>query len=171
MLMLEFGTPHLKVREPIDSCNTKSKKLLRLYERRLITISGDSRLTIFNCQWTIHSKREILADSNSTRAKIAKGLAILNGQILSNVYGHPDRGKWRFEFDLGGRIDLQSYRDCVAEEWWIYQHSGWTYAVRSDGYYRHTPPHMHIESAKWRPLKPCVEIKMQQGLKTERPRR
>ena len=153
MLMLEFGEPHLAIREPFVPRASASRKLLRLYSRRLVTVAGDWRLTIFGCHWVIRSKRDELADSNSRRPRIAKGLALLSGQALVGVSGTAASGKWRFAFDLGGSIEVRPLGDRSVEEWWLSQRSGHTFSVRGDGRFRYTPAGTPIGKAKWHRFK------------------
>jgi hypothetical protein len=152
MLMFEFGEPHLRIQEPHEASSSASARLRSLFSRRLVTIRGDWRLTIFGCSWKLNSDGRGTVDSDSTRARIRKALAILNGQALVKVSGDPARGRWLFEFDLGAKLKTTRF-DRVTELWWLSEPSGCTLSVRGDGRYSHRPPGKIIRNAKWRALR------------------
>src|SRR5439155_24926976 len=104
MLMLEFGDPNLRIREPREVSSSTSAKVRKLFSLRSVRVWGDWRLTIFGCTWELNPDGRAIADSGSSRARIRKALAILDGQALVKVSGDSARGQWLFEFDLGAKL-------------------------------------------------------------------
>jgi hypothetical protein len=150
MLMLDFGNAHLRIREPIKPSST-STIIRKHFARRLVTIRGDWRLTIFACKWALSLDGRKIADSETTRARIRKAMAVLNGQALIKVSGEPDRGRWAFLFDLGAKLETRRL-DRNTEQWWLCEPSGYTFSIRGDGRYSHSPPGTVLRKAKWRKL-------------------
>lgn len=151
MLMIEFGEPHLRIREPMESQST-SKRVRAHFARRGVYVWGDWRLTIFGSDWTLYSNGQPIAHASSTRPRIRKGMAILNGQALVKVSGNPVRGRWLFEFDLGAEMRTKRF-DRTTEVWFLREPSGYTFAVRGDGRYRRSPSDTPIRDSKWRAFK------------------
>ncbi|MBZ5782095.1 hypothetical protein, partial [Klebsiella aerogenes] len=87
----------------------------------------------------------------SSRPRIAKGMANLDGQALVKVSGGRG-GKWLFEFDLGGKLETRTL-DRNMEQWFLSDLSGYTLSMRGDGKYCYMAPGTVIRDAKWRILK------------------
>jgi hypothetical protein len=151
MLFLEFGEPHLRIREPCEPSHSTSALIRRTLSRRSVWIRGDWRLTIFGCDWGIFSGGREIATNSSRRPRIAKALVILNGQALVKVSGGIRRGDWIFEFDLGATLETRRC-DRSTELWSLSEPSGYTFSVNGEGRYRYTPPGVSINHAKWKPI-------------------
>src|SRR4051812_45142066 len=54
-ITLEFGRPHLEIREPISPKSAVSKKLRDVLARRQIVVRGDWHLWIYCCKWQVFS--------------------------------------------------------------------------------------------------------------------
>ena len=65
-LTMEFGEPHLVIREP-RSRPDSSPRLQRLLARRLVTVRGEWHLWIYCCEWQVESGGRVIGDSSSTR--------------------------------------------------------------------------------------------------------
>jgi hypothetical protein len=158
MLFFEFGEPHLRIREPLEVSHSSAPWIRRLFSLRSARIRGDWRLTIYGCTWAIYSDGKEIATDTSTRRKIAKALAIVNGQALVDVAEGPRRGRWLFKFDLGASIETKRF-DRRTEIWLLFEPSGFTLAVRGDAQYRYTPPGVAIRDSKWKPFETVATSK------------
>ncbi len=120
-ITLEFGEPHLVVREPRNSA-TKSKKVRNLFARRLVTVRGDWHLWIYCCNWYVYSRRKLVGDSSSVKAT-QKAIRFLDGQALVGASFSFRGCRSVFEFDLGARLTTTPF-DTESEQWMLYQPAG-----------------------------------------------
>jgi hypothetical protein len=106
MLTLEFGTPHIAVREPMVARPGRSEKVRRILARRRITVVGDWDLFVQYCNWKI-SVSDGSCDSESFDWRQPNEcLHDLDGQRLVSVSGGALANSWKFAFDLGGVLEL-----------------------------------------------------------------
>jgi hypothetical protein len=106
MLTLEFGAPHIIVREPKVPNRKRSERVRRLFARRLVTVRGDWHLWIQYCDWKI-SVSDGSCDSESFDWRHPdECLRDLDGQRLVSVGGGALPNSWKFAFDLGGVLEV-----------------------------------------------------------------
>lgn len=151
-LVFEFGTPHLRIREPRETRPGASSIIRRMFARRLVVPRGDWHLWIHSCHWKITLNDKVVADNTSTRRRIGKAMANLNGQALVNTSVDVARGKSRFEFDLGGVLETKR-RDRNGLQWLLYEPSGHVLSLRADGKYSHALGTTPADENKWYTLK------------------
>jgi hypothetical protein len=115
-LTLEFGQPHLEIREPNPDSPRASLR------RRLVTLRGDYHLWIEQCDWSVTEHNEQLAHSESDPSVIAQALSNLDGAILRTVRVSPDRGESAFDFEFDMSVSLKRYADSVSDDpiWHLY---------------------------------------------------
>jgi hypothetical protein len=113
---MEFGDPHLKVREP-----TARRK------HRSVFVCGQWTLCIYLCDWIIRDDQKLLAHSESDNIEIEKAIAFLEGQKIIDVAKHIQKSKWRFTFDLGGRLTTSPNEeyDETDDQWTLHEPDGW----------------------------------------------
>lgn len=148
-LTLEFGEPHLRIREPIVS-NASSKRVRDRFARRLVTVRGDWHLWIYCCQWKVYKGSRLIGDCTNTR-KIARAARLLNGQALVNVESSNRGTRWVFTFDLGARLETRPY-DKTSEQWLLYEPTEKCLSVRADGRYSYGPASESPDKERWRLL-------------------
>jgi hypothetical protein len=122
MLTLEFGAPHLSVREPIVSRAATSERVRRNLRRRQISVVGDWHLWIQYCDWKI-SVADGSADSeNFDWRQPDECLRDLDGQRLLGVGGGSSPNSWTFEFELGDVLELWPSTEYEATDdlWRLY---------------------------------------------------
>jgi hypothetical protein len=102
VIFLEFGAPHLVVREPIKSKSTMSR-VVRHMARRRVSIRGDFSLFIEDSRWSISVTDETVS-LDSSEATVREVLQDLDGQRVSSV--RFDAADTILEFDLGATIRL-----------------------------------------------------------------
>jgi hypothetical protein len=100
-LTMEFGSPHLVIREPVKS-TSESASVASLLGRRNVSIIGDSSLWIRNSHWAIFTK-DAVADLNSSDVIVQEMLRNLDGQKVSAIHRADDT---ILEFDLGATLRL-----------------------------------------------------------------
>src|SRR5882757_6558379 len=78
-LTLEFGKPHLEIRDPIVARAGASKKVRASLERREVYVHGDWHLWIDCCAWEVLLNNKQLAHSESTDVRITRAANFLSG--------------------------------------------------------------------------------------------
>lgn len=148
-LTLEFGAPHLLVREPRKASPGSSAKLRKHYARRRVTLRGDWHLWIYCADWTVYDKRQRVAHSEAPKAKIDKAADLLNGQALTEASFHYRGCRSVFSFDLGGRLVVTPYGPDD-EAWMLYEPEGMVLALKGDKTFSYNSRHAAPDSEVWR---------------------
>lgn len=135
-LTLEFGAPHLRIREPYSS-RSESPAARRLAARRQVTVSGQWHLWIYMCNWTISANGLQLADNEASNAAIDRAIRYIDGQKLESVEVMRKDMKTVFQFDLGGNLATWPYADEEVQsdaQWILYDHGAkMTRSLNGDG--------------------------------------
>jgi hypothetical protein len=97
---LEFGKPHLEVREPTVASKDASRKVRRLLARRNIFVHGEWHLRIASCAWEVLSNGKHVGNG-STKRSMRRAADLLDGQKLIRFSFFPEKVWCVFEFDLG----------------------------------------------------------------------
>jgi hypothetical protein len=134
---LNFGSPSLKIREPYKT-KSRSNMIKRLAARRQITIRGEWRLWVYGSYWKIFMKGEQFASSSSPIRKKEIAIGNLEGQKLTRVDVELRNGKTKFEFDLGGILEVRRFdAESDLELWLLYQPDGYVLSCTGDGKLSH----------------------------------
>ena len=147
-LTLEFGEPHLEVREPIIADRATSAKVRKILARRGVRIRGDWRLWIYCCDWVVFSGRSRVGDS-STKMKIRKAAEFLNGQKLTHFSISLRKVSCVFKFDLGAILKTKPY-DNESEQWLLYEPPHKVLSVRADGRCKYVPSDVPDDLGQWK---------------------
>ncbi len=132
-ISLSFGKPVLYIREPPESKSESQRS-----KRRTVRVKGEWWLWIFCSYWKISFDGKKAAGSSSGWRQIMIAIGRLNGQILKSVSVNPKSGATRFEFDLGGVLEVRRFeRDSSDVLWMLYKPNGYVLAVRGDGQFTH----------------------------------
>jgi hypothetical protein len=139
MLTLEFGAPHIIVREPIVPRNATSERVRRHLRRRHVRVGGDWHLWIY-CDWKISVADGSSDSENFDWRQPDECLNDLDGQRLVGVGPGSLPNSWKFEFDLGGALELWPSIEYEATDnlWSLYRWSAapdsrFVAAAQSDG--------------------------------------
>jgi len=121
-LTLEFGQPHIIVREPITASPGGSERVRRNLARRGISIAGDWHLFVQYCDWKI-SVADCSVDSQSSGISSNECLLDLEGQRLVSVIGGSLPNSCKFQFDLSGGLELwpSSEYEPTDDMWTLYR--------------------------------------------------
>jgi hypothetical protein len=104
-ITLEFGEPHLSVREPVEPNHARGARVQRALRRRRVSILGDWSLFVQYCDWKI-SVADGSVDSQSIGTSSNECLADLDGQRLVSLESAARFNSWKFQFDLGGMLEV-----------------------------------------------------------------
>lgn len=130
-ITIEFGDPHLVVREPKNAINQDSF-LIDIFRRRHVVTAGDWSLWIRDARWSI-SAFDRRANSGSDDAAIDEVLRDLDGQKVSEVKFST---ALMIEFDLGGKLELGFSvfpNDPSSFLWTLSQYEGQNVSMQNDG--------------------------------------
>lgn len=131
-LTLEFGRPHVRVREPYAS-SSEYRRVRELAASRFTYVQGDWHLWIYGCHWAVFEGSRLIGNSDSKR-RIDRAARFLNGQKLVKAWVVPRGMRSYFEFDLGGRLETKPY-DRASEQWLLFEPNGNVLTVRADKRY------------------------------------
>jgi len=148
-LTLEFGKPHLEVREPMIANKGVSARVCEGMARRGVFVHGEWHLWIYCCDWEVLSKGKRVGDS-STKRKIWSAVDCLDGQKLTRFSMSPRNVHCIFEFDLGATLKTKAY-DKDSEQWILFEPSHKALTVRADGRYSYKRSNSS-EDDKWRSI-------------------
>lgn len=149
-LTLEFGKPHIVVREPIVASRSASSRVRKSLASRRIYPRGQWHLWINCCDWEALSHGRRVGNS-SAAAKIQRAADFLNGQKLVRFSILPRKLECFFEFDLGGTLKTRPY-DEESEQWLLYEPSKKVLVLRADGRYKHTRSDLPDNKKDWKSL-------------------
>ena len=139
-LTMEFGEPHLMIRNPkkIKSNDPQRKKH---WDRRHIYIRGNWHLWIHMSHWEAFSNGKLIGTGDDDNEVIDEVANELDGQKLVSVQIIRKNIQTIFEFDLGGRLEVlpYTYDEKLTETWYLFEPSGYVLTLRSDGYYSYAP--------------------------------
>ena len=144
-LSMSFGDPMLTIREPFKP-KSSSPGIREWASSRQVTIKGKWWLWVFCSYWKLSFDGERAASGASSFRQIQIALAKLSGQILTQAVINPHTGATRFEFDLGGTLDVRRFdRQSKHDLWMLYKPSGYVLTIRGDGRYSHQRRSDHAE--------------------------
>jgi len=134
-LTMEFGNPHLEVREPRPVSADASRQVRDNFRRRRVTIVGDWHLWIQYCDWKVTTSNQSISSVETDNPyMVDECLAELDGQVLSSVESQGRDPATVFRFDLGGMIQVSSSPDQLEGHLWtLYRHKIGSFALTPDG--------------------------------------
>jgi hypothetical protein len=148
-LTLEFGEPHLEIREPQPAQPHWSARVRTRMARRLVAVHGEWHLWIYCCNWSVFVDKRVVGDSSS-RKGVQRAADALDGQALVSAEIQVRGCRTVFEFDLGGRLVTRPY-DRKSEQWLLYTPSGKVLTLRADKQFSFTQGD-GSEEERWQPL-------------------
>lgn len=122
-LTLEFGWPHLNIRQPRTS-ESDSNIVNAHFRRRRVTVTGDWHFWIQNCHWEVVTVAGS-ANHNDCAADIDMQLIELDGQILCAIDKVASTNEIILAFDLNAFIKLRPTSELPDEnQWGLYEFEG-----------------------------------------------
>ena len=132
IFFIEFGHPHLFVREPSAS-RSDSAKARRRAARRLVHLEGDWHFTVVYGDWTIRTAHGSLDSATSAGSVADECLTDLQGQRLVAVEPGDLPNSCRWNFDLGGILDVSPSTEIPDEQWTLHPWNGEIAVYGHDG--------------------------------------
>jgi hypothetical protein len=152
-LTMEFGEPHLEIREPQPPKPQWSPRTREHFARRLVVVHGAWHLWVYCCDWIVFLYGRSVGDSSSRKC-VQKAADALDGQALVSADVRVRGCRTVFEFDLGGRLVTRPY-DRKSEQWLLYTPSGKVLNLRADKQFKFAQAD-GSEEARWQPLLRCL---------------
>jgi hypothetical protein len=149
-LTLEFGKPHLDIREPVGAPKGASARIKAHLARRRIFVHGQWHLWLYFCNWELHYMGRKIG-YRSAEATIQRGGGSLNGEKLVRFSMAPRSMRCRFDFDLGSSIRTWP-SDSTSDQWMLYAPSHRVLIVRADGKYHYGRSDLALED-RWKPVR------------------
>jgi hypothetical protein len=115
---MEFGNPHMQVREPLALREGMSKERALMRKRRRISLRGDWSLLVYASNWSLRAW-EFSVDHEATPSEMEQPFLALDGQRLKSVcYVSLDKTT-TLTFDLGAELRLwpNANVDEEADQW------------------------------------------------------
>lgn len=106
-LTMEFGVPHLEIREPKEAAPNIPESARIILQRRHVWVRGDWHLWIEDCDWAIESFG-LKATCKSKSDYIDRTLKTIEGQKITDFSGRHEESNYIVEliFDLGGSVKI-----------------------------------------------------------------
>ena len=106
-LRIDFGEPHLRVREPKEHLENLDLAVQKLGRRRIVTPTGVFHLFVDNCDWEATAFGYMCKNSDSDREQIVKCLSQVSGQKFAGASFILEESLCIFNFDLGGKLIMK----------------------------------------------------------------
>lgn len=149
-LTLEFGDPHLEVREPKRS-ESPSPRVRRLLARRRVFVHGAWHLWVRSADWSLRLRG---GRTTTSAAPDPSVVAELDGEALVSCAVHPRTLRMVLRFDLGAALTVT--RPAAAEDddelWSLYLPRRTVLTLRADGRYCHGRSDAPADEQAWRKL-------------------
>lgn len=132
-LVMEFGNPHLSVREPVITSLGSPDKVRHNLQRRHIDVVGDWRLWVQYAEWTLTSRYGVLTNNDPDGSPSDECLRDLDGQRLLLVGPGVKERFCALTFDLGGTLEMSPSASVPEEQWSLYGWEGDIVSYTHDG--------------------------------------
>jgi hypothetical protein len=147
-LTLEFGEPHLEVREPTVASKDASRKVRRLFALRNVFVHGEWHLRIDSCAWEVLSNGKHIGNG-STKRSMRRAAVLLEGQKLIRFSFLPEKVWCVFEFDLGATLRTIRY-DRKGEQWVLHTPEQKVLVLRADRRYQYMRADLPRDRGLWK---------------------
>jgi hypothetical protein len=119
-LTLEFGMPHLSIREPIAPRASRSPKVRRNLMRRGVYVTGDWHLWVQYGDWVLSTFAGALTSEDPAGSPSDECIRDLDGQRFLSVESGDTKGSFAFRFDLGGVLEIRPSAEISDNQWSLY---------------------------------------------------
>ena len=167
-LSMNFGAPHLHIREP-KRTNAASESIRLSFAHRQVTLRGRWWLWAFCSRWTLSIRGLQPVRSTASARRIQQAIRLLDGQCLVRAKVNPRNARTRFEFDLGAVLDLRELDNADdGDIWSLYKPDHRVLSVRGDGTF--SLESEKVSSASYRPIAPAFASRGSARLSTSKKR-
>jgi hypothetical protein len=151
-LSISFGQPIVRIREP-ERVKSRNAGFRLRRAHRLVTVRGEWWLWVFSASWKLSVRGYGKITDASPLKKMRRGLALLDGQILTGVSINPRTSATEMKFDLGAKLSIRRISPQDDEDMWsLYQPNSYVLSVRADGKYNNDPGDTPPEHNEWKPI-------------------
>jgi hypothetical protein len=132
-LTIEFGAPHLRIREPfLEGDVSEGKHKQRLLGRR-VRVVGDWHLWIQDASWRFEVGQAKIESSRFDAAKLDAALPLLDGQRLTSVEFDVARQELHWSFDGDGHLFAWPDDEAEGDCWSLFAVDESSVSCRTDG--------------------------------------
>jgi hypothetical protein len=132
-LTMEFGTPHLSIREPIVGNPSHTERVLRNLRRRRVHVVGDWHFWIQYADWKLSTADGVLESKSSVGTPLEECLVDLEGQHLLQVESGSDPNSCIFNFDRDGVLEIRPSAEVPDTQWSLHSWEGDIASYGADG--------------------------------------
>jgi len=146
---LDFGEPHLRIREPYES-KSDSERIRPRAARRWVVPVGTWCFHTHVCHWVVRQKGKADVGIDDSEDEMRDRFLDLDGQRLVGVEYDRDRATRCWHFDLGGAVVFRPHEDTESDKelWALFEPDGMVFSLRADGSICYmpgdTPPDAHV---------------------------
>lgn len=117
-LSLNFGRPHIRVREGNPKAESERQR------RRHVYVNGDFLLWFEMGEWEYFENGKRRFHSGQSRAYLRRAAARLQSQCVARVQLVAQPAEMVFDFDLGGQLRVRPTSDAEQDDplWHLYAH-------------------------------------------------
>ena len=130
---MEFGAPHLAVREPVEASPERSETIRRNLRRRDVIVTGDWHFWVQYGGWRISTGDGVLTSDDPAGTQGDECLRDLDGQKLVSVDIDVSRRSCMFKFDLNADLEIWPSLEIAEDQWSLYSWSGEIVTFSHDG--------------------------------------
>jgi hypothetical protein len=151
-LSMSFGQPIMRIHEPED-INSSDEGLRLRHSHRLVTVRGEWWFWIGSAYWKLSVKGHDKITPLTPLKRMRRGLALLDGQILTGISMNPKTSVTEMDFDLGAKLSIRrlSAQDDSAM-WSLYQPNGHVLSIRANRTYKDGHGSMVLDQIEWKPI-------------------
>lgn len=132
-LTMEFGEPHLSVREPKQPRSATSANAQQVLMRRRIYVAGDWHFWVKYGHWKLSSARRLLEETTPSGTKLEDCLNELDGQRVIGIGIGLIPHSCVLRFDLGAELEIWPSEEATDDQWSLHNWNGKIVAYRNDG--------------------------------------
>lgn len=122
-LTMEFGNPHLSIREPIP-VTQGSDRVLRDLARRRVFIVGDWHFWIQYGNWAVRMPNMSLSNNDEVGTTLDRSLELLEGQKLESADSIVGTATLILKFDGEAAVTVSPAEDIQDTLWSLHRWSG-----------------------------------------------
>lgn len=130
---MEFGAPHLVVREPITPSPGGSAKVRRGLLRRRVHVQGDWSFWVNYGDWTLRTADGVLDSTNDPGSPLDDCLRDLEGQKLLSLEAGQKPNACVLTFDLGAVLEIWPSTEIQDDQWSLHTWNGRIASFQHDG--------------------------------------
>ncbi len=132
-LRMEFGLPHLSIREPIASREGNAETVRRGLQRRAVHILGDWSFWVLYGNWKLRTTNGEIDSETSPGTPGDECLRDLEGQRLLSIDAELLPHSWVWKFDLGAVLEVSASTDIIEDQWTLRRWNADIAACQADG--------------------------------------